>query len=56
METYTVKEVAKSLKVHPFTITRLAREGKIPAFKVGRQWRFDKSEIEKWRRGQRRGK
>jgi hypothetical protein len=31
---YTL-EVAKSLKFHPFTVTRLAREGKLPAFKVG---------------------
>ncbi|MEA1964566.1 MAG: helix-turn-helix domain-containing protein [Candidatus Aerophobetes bacterium] len=54
MEAYTVKEVAESFKVYPFIITRCAREGKIPAFKVGKQWRFDKLEIEKWRKRQRR--
>lgn len=48
METYTVDEVAQALKLHPYTIRRLSREGKIPAFKFGGQWRFRKSEIESW--------
>ena len=48
METFTVEELAKYLKLHEFTIRRLAREGKIPAFKAGGQWRFDKFEIQKW--------
>lgn len=52
MEALTVKEVAKDLKVHPLTISRLAREGKIPAFKVGKQWRFDRKEMEIWRKNQ----
>ena len=47
-ETLTPNEVAKSLKLHPFTVTRLAREGKIPAFKVGGVWRIRKDEFEKW--------
>lgn len=48
IETYTVEEVAHALKLHPYTIRRLSREGKIPAFKFGGQWRFDKAEIQKW--------
>ena len=48
METYTVDEVAQALKLHPYTIRRLSREGRIPAFKFGGQWRFRKSEIEAW--------
>ena len=48
IETYTVEEVAQALKLHPYTIRRLSREGKIPAFKFGGQWRFDKEEIQKW--------
>lgn len=56
METLTVREIAKYLKVHPLTIARLAREGKIPGFKVGKQWRFDKKEMEAWRRNQGKGK
>ena len=48
IETYTVEEVAHALKLHTYTIRRLSREGKIPAFKFGGQWRFDKEEIQKW--------
>ena len=48
--TYLVEEVSKYLRVHPYTVRRLAREGKIPAFKAGGQWRFDTEEIEDWRR------
>ena len=48
IETLTPNEVAQSLKLHPFTVARLAREGKIPAFKVGGVWRFRKDEFEKW--------
>jgi|GEM_PF-1377285 len=40
METFTVEELAKYLKLHEFTIRRLAREGKIPSFKAGGQWRL----------------
>ncbi len=47
-ETLTPNEVAKSLQLHTFTVTRLAREGKLPAFKVGGSWRFRKDEFEKW--------
>jgi len=48
METLTPSEVAKILKLHPFTVTRLAREGKIPAFKVGGVWRMERSKFERW--------
>ena len=48
IEVYTVDEVADALKLHPYTIRRLSREKKIPAFKFGGQWRFRKSEIEAW--------
>lgn len=48
MDTYTVEEVAAALKLHPYTVRRLIREGKMPAFKAGGQWRFRKDEIERW--------
>ena len=47
-ETLTPNEVAEVLKLHPFTVTRLAREGKLPAFKVGGAWRFRKDRFEQW--------
>jgi excisionase family DNA binding protein len=47
LEVYTVDEVAKALRLHPYTVRRLCREKKIPAFKFGGQWRFDVEEIRK---------
>ena len=48
METLTPNDLSKILKLHPFTVTRLAREGKLPAFKVGGSWRFRKDQFERW--------
>ena len=48
MEFFTPHELSRMLKLHPFTVTRLGREGKLPAFKVGGAWRFEKEEFEKW--------
>jgi len=36
----TVSEVSAYLKVHPATIYRLLKKKKIPAFRIGRDWRF----------------
>ena len=47
-EIMTTKEVAEYLSVHPLTVHKYAREGKIPAFKIGTDWRFHKKYIEKW--------
>lgn len=44
----TVEEVAKYLKVEQSTIYTWAKEGKIPAIKIGRFWRFKKEDIDKW--------
>lgn len=50
--TYTADEIARYLRVHPYTVKRLARVGKIPGFKIGDQWRFDVQEIEDWKKNQ----
>lgn len=47
-EIMTAKEVAEYLNIHPLTVHKLAREGKIPAFKIGTDWRFHKKLIESW--------
>lgn len=47
-EILTTKEVADYLSLHPLTVHRYAREGKIPAFKIGTDWRFHRKYIEKW--------
>ena len=44
----TVKEVAEYLHLDEHTIYRMAREWKIPAFKVANQWRFKNKMIEEW--------
>ncbi|MGH7768046.1 MAG: helix-turn-helix domain-containing protein [Candidatus Binatia bacterium] len=44
----TTLQVAEYLKVDKFTIYRLVAQRKIPAFRVGSQWRFKKSVIEDW--------
>ena len=53
METFTVEELAAYFKLHEYKIRRLAREGRIPSFKAGGQWRFDLKEIEEWKKNQR---
>ncbi|RJP28852.1 MAG: DNA-binding protein [Candidatus Omnitrophota bacterium] len=47
-EILTAKEVADYLNLHPLTVHRYARDGRIPAFKIGADWRFHKKYIEKW--------
>ena len=44
----TTEQVARYLKVDKFTIYRLVTKRKIPAFKVGIQWRFKKAMVEAW--------
>ena len=44
----TAKEVAEYLHIHLLTVHRYAREGRIPAFKIGTDWRFHKKYLEQW--------
>jgi excisionase family DNA binding protein len=44
----TSMEAAEYLKMHVKTVCRLAKEGKIPAKKVGSEWRFLKNVLDKW--------
>jgi excisionase family DNA binding protein len=48
IDAYTVEEIAKALKLHPYTVRRLCREGKVPCYKFGGQWRLRKDDMEKW--------
>ena len=45
----TVEEVSEYLHVHPSTIYRLIKRRKIPAFRIGSDWRFNVETIDKWR-------
>lgn len=44
----TLEEVAEYLRLTPQTIYTWAQEKKIPAVKLGKEWRFRKSLIDKW--------
>jgi excisionase family DNA binding protein len=44
----TVRELAGYLRVHQSTVYRLIREQKLPAFRVGADWRFNREAIERW--------
>ena len=44
----TVEDVAKRFAVNVTTVYRLVQRGKLPAFKVGNQWRFSKTRLEEW--------
>ena len=47
-EIMSIKEVAEYLGIHEITIYKLANEGRLPGFKVGGQWRFQKDVLDKW--------
>jgi excisionase family DNA binding protein len=47
-EIMTIEEVAKYLKLKPQTIYTWAQNGKIPAAKLGKEWRFKRAVIDKW--------
>lgn len=44
----TLKEAAKYLKVHAMTLYKMVKAGRMPAAKVGGQWRLRKSLINLW--------
>jgi excisionase family DNA binding protein len=44
----TTKEMAEYLKLHEITICKYAGEGRIPAIRIGRVWRFDRDVIDEW--------
>ena len=47
-EILTIADVEKYLKLSKPTLYFLAQRGKIPASKVGKHWRFRRSEIDTW--------
>ena len=47
-DVFSIDELADYLKIPKSTLYKLVREGKIPAQKVGRHWRFHKETIDSW--------
>lgn len=44
----TLEQIADYLQMSTSSIYKMAQARKIPAYKVGRQWRFKREEIDKW--------
>ncbi len=44
----TLEEVSKYLRINKSTVYRMARDGTLPAWKLGNVWRFKKEALERW--------
>jgi excisionase family DNA binding protein len=44
----TLQETADYLRVTRSTIHRLLKRNQIPAFRIGRHWRFNLEELQRW--------
>jgi excisionase family DNA binding protein len=44
------EEAAALLQIHPKTLQKMARQGRVPAFRIGDLWRFRASELDAWLR------
>lgn len=44
----TVKQVAEYLQLKESTIYSWAQDGRIPAIKIGRTWRFRRADLDAW--------
>lgn len=47
-EILKLPEVTQPLKVAEKTVYTMAQEGELPAFKVGGQWRFRRTDLDDW--------
>jgi excisionase family DNA binding protein len=47
-EILTVREICDLLQVHQSTIYKMVRQGKIPCFRIGSDWRFRRDRIVRW--------
>jgi len=47
-EILTLEEVANYLRLKPQTIYKWAQERRIPAIKLGKEWRFRRSILDRW--------
>ena len=47
-ELLTSREAAEYLKISRATLQRLSRAGEIPAIRIGKLWRYRKSDLDAW--------
>ncbi len=45
----TIYELSEYLRVHRSTLYRLLKNGQLPGFKIGSDWRFNVETIDQWR-------
>ncbi len=48
----TVEELRSYLKIPKPTLYALAQNGRIPAAKIGKHWRFRRSDVDEWLKSQ----
>ena len=51
----TLDELARYLKKGRSTLYHMARSGQLPSQKVGRTWRFDQEEVDRWIKSKKAG-
>ena len=47
-EVWNAQEAAAYLRIHPRTLTRMARRHEVPSIQIGRLWRFRRSDLDEW--------
>lgn len=47
-ELLTADETSRFFRISKTTLYKLARDGEIPAYKIGREWRFVKNALLEW--------
>jgi excisionase family DNA binding protein len=48
----TVKELCSYLRIHQATLYRMIKDGKIPHFRMGADYRFNRETIDAWMKNQ----
>jgi excisionase family DNA binding protein len=44
------EEAAKFLNINPKTLQKMARNGEVPAYRIGKLWKFRISDLDEWLR------
>lgn len=44
----TTKQLARRWKIHPQTVLKMQKDGRLKGYQITRQWRFTLSEIEEY--------
>jgi excisionase family DNA binding protein len=51
-EVMNIEQCARYLGITPDTLYKYAKDGTIPAFKLGNRWRFKRELVDNWMRNQ----